>query len=91
MIIATIGNQDFLIDTLSDAEQLLQILHRAQPIDDCYDSEYRTYYHPDNHTDASINISTRELVTIDEHLRRSEERRARDAAKAAAADPTVSA
>lgn len=86
MIIATIGSNKFILDTIGDAEQLLQILHRAQPVYDCYDAEYRTYYHPDLHTDAAISISTRELVTLEEHRRRSEEREARAAKKAAAED-----
>lgn len=80
MIVATINSQDFLLDNIGDAETLLQIMQRAQPIDSTYDEQHRTYYYPDNHCDVGVNITSRELVTLEEHNRRTDARRKRQSA-----------
>lgn len=86
MIIATIGSQSFVLESLQDAEQLLKIFGKANPVDDCYDSDYKGYYYPDHNCDVRIDISSKELVTLDEHQRRRAERSERDAAARAKAE-----
>lgn len=89
MIIATIGNQSFVIESIQDAEQLLKIFGKANPVDDCYDTDYKSYFYPDNNCDVRIDISSKELVTLDEHRRRRAEREERDALKRTAALATA--
>lgn len=89
MIIATIGNQSFILESPQDAEQLLKIFGKATPVDSCYDTDYKSYFYPDNNCDVRIDISSKELVTLDEHRRRRTEREERDAVKREAAEATA--
>ncbi|MEW6612731.1 MAG: hypothetical protein AB1409_08320 [Pseudomonadota bacterium] len=84
MIIANINGQCFVLDNAKDAEQLLGIFARAKPVERTYDTEYRSYYYPDRDCDCGVEISAAELVSLEEHLRRREERDAREAAEARA-------
>lgn len=87
MIIATIGRQKFAMATLQDAEQLLHILDRSQPIDLEYNTEFGTYFYPERETDVGIEITRRELVSQDEHNARATKKLARlRAAEEAAAE-----
>lgn len=90
MIIATIGSQSFIIESIQDAEHLLKIFGKATPVDDSYDSEYKGYFYPDNNCDVRIDISSKELVTLDEHRRRRADRDERDTARREAAQATTS-
>ena len=89
MIIATIGSQSFILDSIQDAEQLLKIFGKANPVDDCYDRQYKSYFFPDNNCDVRIYISSKELVTLEEHARRKTERDELDAAARAKALATA--
>lgn len=84
MIIATIGSQSFVLESIQDAEQLLKIFGKANPVDDCYDTDYKSYFYPDNNCDVRIDISSKELVTLEEHQRRKAVRSEREAARAKA-------
>ncbi len=86
MIIATTGRQKFVVASMADAESLLKILERATPVDDEYSTEYRTYYHPDIQIDIGIEITHRELVSVEEHAARVAKRR-EAAAKATTGEP----
>lgn len=89
MIIATIGSQSFILESVQDAEQLLKIFGKANPVDDCYDTDYKSYFYPDNNCDVRIDISSKELVTLEEHRRRRADRDERDAARREAAQATA--
>lgn len=87
MILATINGQSFSLESIQDAEQLLKIFNKATPLDDSYDTEFKGYLYPDHSCDVRIEISSKELVTMEEHQRRKAERSARDAARAKAEAP----
>lgn len=89
MIVATIGRQKFVVASMQDAEALLHILERAQPVDDeyGYGEEFRTYYRPDHQIDIGIEITHRELVSAEEHDRRVAKKRERLRAAEAAEKP----
>ena len=36
MIVATIGHEDYIIDSMADAETLMNIISRARPVDSHY-------------------------------------------------------
>lgn len=92
MIIATIGRHKFIVASMQDAESLLHILERANPVEDeyCQDcQEYRTYYRPSDQVDVGIEITRRELVTAEEHADRAS--KARERARAASTASLASA
>lgn len=91
MIIATIGRQKFIVASMQDAENLLHILERAQPVEDEYCTDYRTYYRPDHQVDIGIEINHRELVTAEEHAERVAKKREQVRAAEAAAAKLTSA
>jgi hypothetical protein len=82
MIIAKIENQRFKHHDMGDAEALLQILSRAVPIEQSYDSEYNYYHYPDVSCSIAIEIAQLEIVTTDEHELRVKTRKEREAAAA---------
>lgn len=84
MIIAKIENQRFKLQDMKDAEALLQILSRAEPIEQSYDSEYNYYHYPDVTCAISIEIAQLDIVTTDEHELRVKTRKEREAAAAKA-------
>ncbi len=98
MIIATIGNAKLQIETLKDAEALLDIANRATLIGTSYDENYRDYQYVDE-GEKRVTIEITEgnrLLSFDEH-RKNEQRRAekmrlaKEAAEAAAANPVEAA
>lgn len=98
MIIATIGNAKLQIETLKDAEALLDIANRATLIVTSYDENYRDYQYVDE-GEKRVTIEIIEgnrLLSFDEH-RKTQQRRvekmrlAKEAAEAAAADTTEAA
>ena len=89
MIIATIGRHKFIVASMQDAESLLHILERANPVEDEYCQECRTYYRPSDQVDVGIEITRRELVTAEEHADRAS--KARERARAASTASLASA
>lgn len=98
MIIATISNAKLQIETLKDAEALLDIANRATLIGTSYDENFRYYQYVDE-GEKRVTIEITEgnrLLSFDEH-RKIEQRRAekmrlaKEAAEAAAADTTEAA
>lgn len=92
MIIATIGNAKLQIETLKDAEALLDIANRATLIGTSYDENYRDYQYVDE-GEKRVTIEITEgnrLLSFDEHRKieqhRAEKMRlAKEAAESAAA------
>lgn len=80
MIIATIGHDDFLIESLEKAEQLLRILSAATPVEIDYRLNGNCY--PGRPFDVSIKITAGELISKEQAAQLIEEydakRRARD-------------
>ncbi len=98
MIIATIGNAKLQIETLKDAEVLLDIAIRATLIVTSYDENYRDYQYVDE-GEKRVTIEIIEgnrLLSFDEH-RKTQQRRVekkridKKAAEAAAANPVEAA
>ena len=98
MIIATICSAKLQIETLKDAEALLDIANRATLIGTSYDENFRYYQYVDE-GEKRVTIEITEgnrLLSFDEH-RKIEQRRAekmrlaKEAAEAAAADTTEAA
>lgn len=98
MIIATIGNAKLQIETLKDAEALLDIANRATLIVTSYDENYRDYQYVDE-GEKRVTIEIIEgnrLLSFDEH-RKTQQRRVekmridKKAAEAAAANPVEAA
>lgn len=88
MIVANINNQEFILESQKDAEQLLNILSRAQPVESNYSPEdYRRYYYLDGTCEVGVSILTAEVVSIEEHAKRLQEHKDRTTkvAKGAAA------
>ncbi|MBI4997832.1 MAG: hypothetical protein HZC22_13260 [Rhodocyclales bacterium] len=86
MIIASINNQEFILESQKDAEQLLAIMSRATAVDHNYRGEsYETYYYPDHTAEISIKITSANLVSIEEHQRNVEAKNAAKAEQGAAA------
>lgn len=72
MIIATIGHQEYLLETLQDANALLDILNRAKNIGHVYDRKtYRELYFEQHGTTVKIEVVGADLVSEDEALARS--------------------
>lgn len=98
MIIATIGNAKLRLETLKDAEAMLDIVSRTTLVGTSYDENYRDYQYVDE-GEKRVTIEITEgnkLLSIDEHrqieLNRAEKvRRAKEAAEAAAAEPVEAA
>lgn len=98
MIIATIGNAKLRLETLKDAEALLDIANRATLVGTSYDENYRDYQFIDE-GEKRVTIEITEgnkLLSIDEHrqieLNRQEKaRRTKEAAEAAAANTAEAA
>lgn len=98
MIITTIGNAKLQIETLKDAEALLDIANRATMIGTSYDENYRYYQYVDE-GEKRVTIEITEgnrLLSFDEHRKieqhRAEKMRlAKEAAEAAAADTAEAA
>ncbi|MES9901100.1 MAG: hypothetical protein ABW168_00290 [Sedimenticola sp.] len=70
MIIATVGNNDYLMDTLDDAEALLRILSRAICIDENYELPHGTqrYHKLSSGSRIKIEIVEGELLEYEEAL-----------------------
>jgi hypothetical protein len=81
MIVATINSQEYILENLKDAETLLEIMSRANPVDHSYNSDYKSYYYPDRSGNVGITITHCELVSLEEHARRLAERAAKDHAE----------
>lgn len=94
MIIATIGNAKLQIETLKDAEALLDITNRSTLIGTSYDENYRNYQYVDE-GEKRVTIEITEgnrLLSFDEHRKIEQRlaekmRLAKEAAEAAAANP----
>lgn len=85
MITARINSQHFILKSAQDGEQLLKIFANATPVEDAFDRTYRGYFYPDTGCDVSVEISAKELVTVEEHQRRKAVRDEHDAATRASA------
>lgn len=93
MIIATIGNTKLKLETLKDAEALLNIASRAILVGTSYDANYRDYQYVDE-GEKRITIEVTEgdkVLTFDEHQKIKEAhaekgRKAEEAAKATKAE-----
>lgn len=85
MIIATIGNTKYQLETLKDAETLLDIIHRSTLVEQTCDAEYREYaYIATGQKRVNIEITDgNTILTRDEHLARQAESLARKEKKAA--------
>lgn len=83
MIIATIGSSTFKIGDMEDAENLLRILSRSEPLEESYNRDYQEYFHPASGKQSIIiKITTGEIVSVDEHKKIQTERNAAREAKA---------
>lgn len=89
MIIATIGHTQIKLDTLQDAEALLNIFNRAELIETSFDSKYRDYaYIKEGDKRISIEITEGDrILSLDEHTKIAAERR-ENAKKSETADKT---
>lgn len=68
MIIATIGHQEYELASMADAEAILNIFNRANPVDRTFRPDRDSYYVADkNHTSITIEINSRQLVTQEQH------------------------
>lgn len=79
MIIATIGNTKLMIETVKDAEALIDIANRATLIESTFDAEYRDYqFVSDGEKRLSIDIvEGKKLLSLEEHQARLAERKER--------------
>lgn len=93
MIVATIGHHTLVIETLKDAEQLLDIFSRATLVDKTYDIDYRYYYalEPNKPRIALEIVEHCTIHTFEERLAMDAERQRRQEAAAKAAKATESA
>jgi hypothetical protein len=91
MITARIDSQHFILKSAQDGEQLLKIFANAKPVENAFDRTYRGYFYPDTGRDVSVEISAKELVTLEEHQRRKAERDEQDAATRASAKALATA
>ena len=69
MIIATIGNAKLRLETLKDAEAMLDIVSRTTLVGTSYDENYRDYQYVDE-GEKRVTIEITEgnkLLSIDEH------------------------
>lgn len=82
MIIATVNGQHFILETIKDAEQVLSIFARAQPVERAYDTDYQGYFYPDSTCDCSVEFSSRDLVSTEEHQRRRAAKESKSSAEA---------
>ena len=91
MIIAKIGDTILKLDSIKDAETLLNIYAKAEHLEKSYDEEYEEYHHPASHKNTlTVEITTEAtIVSHDEHLQKkaakAEKLRLRDTTKEAAA------
>lgn len=83
MIIADINHEEFVLETLKDAETLLDILARAKPIAHDY-SGNNMYYYPNVRSTIGITIKQAAIVDMEEHERIQADRRAKWAEESAA-------
>lgn len=67
MIIATIGHQDYELASIADAETLLKILDRATAVRSEYNGNAERYYREDHSASIQIEISSRKLVSLEQH------------------------
>lgn len=68
MIIASIGHQEYELANLADADAILKILDRAKPIDSKYTPAAGSYYIADNNCRSiSIEITSKQIVTQEQH------------------------
>jgi len=79
MYIATINNQKFALEKIGDAEALLEILARAQPVNYEYPARYKYFLDPEVPL-IEIAIENAELLPREEVRRLAEEEKARRAA-----------
>lgn len=77
MIIATIAGHKFKLDSMQDAEALLRILERSQPVGEEFGTDYNIYFHPSHQIDVGIEITHRELVSDEVHAERVAQKRER--------------
>lgn len=70
MIIATIGSTELVIESLNDANALLDIISRAVRIDERYSSDYtKTFYIKQDGLRVAVRIVGETLCTEDEYER----------------------
>lgn len=72
MIIAQIAGRKFVLESLKDAEALMNILDRSTPVESAYDTTtYVELYYESSREKISITIDNAKIVSQEEAIERS--------------------
>lgn len=72
MIVANIANRKFALESLKDAEALMNILERSTPVESTYDATtYADLYYESSRDKISITIDNAKIVSQEEAIERS--------------------